>query len=194
MRAARSSPVAFLHAMAKDLVASFDPDDALDADAKRALNRALADVDDGAFTYLTFREAVRRLRASGQDAETALQSVFLTAEAMGVDRKRLRGSAKAYVKALEKERGLFTAAMDKRLTEGVAADEARIEKLAQQLSKLEEQRAQLEEKLAIGREKKASLEAELESVRQRVQERGRRFDEAYEALKAQMMDDLSSLG
>ena len=179
--------------MAKDPQKAFNQDGVLNADAVAALSNALAAADKSTFSYLEFRLAVQKLMALGQDQQQAFESVLTTAATIGVDRKAVIKSAQAYLKTLDTEHQKFQQAMQKRLTEGVAADEAKIEKIAQSLAKLQEQKAQIEARIAETELKKASLETELQNVRARVEERGAHMQTAYDAIRAEISDDFDAL-
>ena len=179
--------------MAKDPTAVFDPEGVLDADSMKLLAKGLASVDTGKFTYLEFKQAITTLIDRGMSEENAYESVFTTAETMGIDRNALVKSAQQYLKSLDEERSRFSDALHNRLTDGLEADKARIEKLAAQLEKLELQRKDLDEKIAQGKTKQAELEQNLAEVKDRVKERGRLFEETYSSLRGSILADFEAM-
>lgn len=179
--------------MAKDPAKAFNRDGKLDADSVAALSRALAAADSGTFTYLEFRLAAQRLIDRGIDAASAYESVFTTAETIGVDRERLVQSARGYLGILDAERQKFDGALEKRLTDGVRDDEARIAAQAKEIERLEAERERIAAALATAQERRVELEAELAGVRERVQARGEAFAAAHAGMRATVEDDLAQM-
>ena len=179
--------------MAKDPSKAFNQDGSLNEDAVAALSKALSTADKSTFSYLEFRLAAKQLIANGQSQEQAFESVFTTASTIGVDRESLALSAEAYLKTLEAEHEKFSQAMEKRMTSGVAADQAKIDKTIQAIEKLTAQKAQIETKLADAEAKKIELEDALKVLQERVQERGKHMVAAYEAMHAEIESDFKGM-
>ena len=179
--------------MAKDVSGVFNADGSLDEESVQLLGRALGRADEAPFSYLEFVKAVLALIERGRSAEDAVASVFITAEALGVGRAQLIDSAETYLRALDAEMGNFEAALEARLTSGLQADRQRLDKLDAQLARLVEQRAQLERKLAETERMRAEAERELESLRERVTERGATMKTTYETLRARIGEDLATM-
>ena len=179
--------------MADSIRDLFSVDDSLDPKMVGALLKALDNSDGSAFDYLKFREATQKLAQRGMAMPDAQESVFTTAETIGTSRKSLLTSARGHLETLDKQREAFESAREKKLTEGMATDRTRLEKLAGQLQKLEEQRRALDEKEAQLKEKQAEIEAHLATTQQRVQEQGAKFEEAYRALRQQVEQDVTEM-
>lgn len=179
--------------MAKDPVQAFNRDGSLDPESVAALSRALASADRSDFSYLEFRLAVQRLLDRGIDPASAYESVFTTAETIGVPRERLLESARAYLATLDAERANFDAALEKRLTDGVREDEARIAAAAADIGKLEAERTRLERELGEAAARRRELEAELAGVRERVTARGEAFSAAHAGMRATVEGDLAQM-
>ncbi len=179
--------------MAKDPSKAFNQDGSLDADAVAALSKALSTADKSTFSYLEFRLAAKQLMEKGQDQQQAFESVFTTAFTIGVDRESLALSAEAYLKTLEAEHEKFTQAMEKRMTTGVASDQAKIDKVIASIEKLTKQQAQIEAKLTEAQAKKIELEEALKSVQERVKERGKHMIEAFESMHAEIKSDFEGM-
>lgn len=179
--------------MAKDPTKAFNQDGSLNEDAVSALSKALSTADKATFSYLEFRLAAKQLIASGQSEQQAFESVFTTASTIGVDRESLALSAEAYLKTLEAEHEKFVEAMEKRMTSGVAADQAKIDKVIQAIAKLTDQKATIEAKLEEAEAKKIELEEALKNVQERVQERGKHMIAAYEAMHAEIKSDYDGM-
>ena len=180
--------------MAKDFATAFDPDGQLDADSVKVLSGALTKEDSAPFGYLEFRLAVDKLVALGRTRAEAIESVFATADAMGVSRKALAVSAKKYHRGLAREGKAFREALEKRLSSGLEADRARIAKRAAAVEKLEAQAAETARKIEEGKAELARLRGELDTVRARVEERGQRFESTLTAITGRVEADLSDLG
>jgi len=179
--------------MAKDPSKAFNQDGTLNEDAVAALSKALSTADKSTFSYLEFRLAAKQLIANGQSEQQAFESVFTTASTIGVDRESLALSAEAYLKTLEAEHEKFAQAMEKRMTTGVASDQAKIDKVVQAITKLTDQQAQITAKLADAEAKKIELEEALKNVQARVQERGKHMIAAYKAMHAEIKSDFEGM-
>lgn len=179
--------------MAKSLAEVYNLDPELDARALQALSKALTRPSDTTFGYPQFREAIGRLVARGLSQADAYESVFITAETIGVDRRALLGNAKQYLLILDEEKKKVDDAMEKRLTEGMSNDLQQLEKLGEKTIKLEAQRADIEAQIAQARQRRDTLTAELADVRERVQEQGQKFGEVYEALRVKMLEDFEEM-
>lgn len=179
--------------MAKDPAKAFNHDGSLDADSVAALGRALADADASDFSYLEFRLAVQRLTERGIDPASAYESVFTTAETIGVTRERLLDSARAYLRTLDAERDAFDAALEKRLTDGMRADQAKVEAAAAEIVRLEAEQQRLAAALEAAKQTRRETEAALATVRERVNERGQAFAGAHAGLRAAVETDLAQM-
>ncbi len=179
--------------MAKNPAAAFDPDGQLDADSLKMLSKALSAGEKGTFTYLEFRIAANKLIGRGLSPEDAYESVYTTAETLGVDRKHLLKSAQNYQQILDSEKAKFAEALERRLSEGMDADRAKIEKLDEQLDKLEQQVRDVQAKVEEGKATREKLAAELASARERISERGERFDETYKSLRDAVEADFEAM-
>lgn len=179
--------------MAKDPAKAFNRDGRLDADSVAALSRPLAAADAGAFTYLEFRLAAQRLTDRGIDEASAYESVFTTAETIGVERDRLIESARKYVAALDAEKIKFDAALEKRLTDGVAEDEARISAVDKQLERLRADRERIDRELEEARLRREKLAEELAGIKERVTARGEAFAGAHAGMRTSVESDLAKM-
>lgn len=172
---------------------AFKPTAEVDADSYAFLLKALDRVKHGKLSYLDLRVAVEKLVSSGQSPEQALDSVLVTAEALGVSRGQLLREARAHHKALDDEHSKLEEAMRKRLTDGLAADEQAIATLEGELADLEQQREALDAKLTRGRGKLERLRTELGEVQERVRAKGSALATASEHLRAQIDADIQRL-
>lgn len=179
--------------MAKDPARAFNRDGSLDPDSVAALSRALAAADRAEFSYLEFRLAARKLIDRGIDPASAYESVFTTAETIGVSRDRLLESARTYLATLDAERANFDAALEKRLTDGMREDEARIAAADARIEELQAERERLERELRDAAERKRRLEGDLASVRERVTARGEAFAAAHAGMRAAVEGDLAQM-
>lgn len=179
--------------MAKDPIATFDPQGKLDPDSIKLIAKGLENIDKGRFTYLEFKQTISKLVERGMSEDDAYESVFTTAETLGVERNALVASAQLYLTTLDEERSRFSDAMQTRLTQGLEADAQRIEKLAAQIEKLEQQQRDLAEKIAQGKTKQAELEENLAQVKDRITERGQLFEETYASLRGTMLADFEAM-
>ena len=179
--------------MAKQPAKAFNRDGSLDADSVAALSRALATADKGTFTYLEFRLAVQQLIDRGIDAASAYESVFTTAETIGVDRDRLIESARTYLRVLDAERQKFDGALEKRLTDGVREDEARIAATDEEIAQLKAEQERVAAELTAARKRREEQEAELAGVRERVKSRGEAFAAAHAGMRGAVEEDLAQM-
>ncbi len=179
--------------MAKSLAEFYNLDENLDPRALDAISKALSVPTEVAFGYPQFREAIGRLVAKGISQENAYESVFITAETIGMDRRQLLAHAQQYLKLLDEEKKKVDAAMQKRLTDGIAHDVQQLDKLAEKVSKLEAQRADIDAQIAQSNQRRQSLTAELETLRERVREQGQKFGDVYDALRLKMLEDFEEM-
>ena len=179
--------------MAKDISAAFQLDGSLDESAVGVYGKALSTVARENFSYVELRTAVRKLVARGMSEGDALASVLVTAETMGASGGALLKSAEAHLKRLDTERDKIAAAMQKRLTEGMAKDRQRVEAAVKQQADLKLQMAALEKSLAAAEAKERELRATLASTEERVQRQGEQLDAAYEAFKREISGDVEAI-
>jgi len=179
--------------MAKDPSKAFNQDGSLNEDAVAALSKALSTADKSTFSYLEFRLAAKQLIANGQDQKQAFESVFTTAATIGVDRESLAVSAESYLNTLDAEHAKFSEAMEKRLTAGVEADQAKINKVIAAIEKLTAQKASITAKLEDAEAKKIELEEALKNVQERVTDKGKHMIAAYKVMREEIANDFKGM-
>ena len=165
----------------------------LDQEALKAFDHGLDKVDQSAFTYLHFRRATQRLLASGLSAKQAMESVFITAEAIGIDRSQLLRSTELYLQALDQEKAKIDRAFQNRVNEGLAIQEKAIQKEAEQIKNLENSIQELKARLESSRQKHTELLENLAAERDRLEERAELLQQAYQNLKSEMSADLAQM-
>lgn len=179
--------------MAKDIATAFQLDDGLDENAEAVYRKALSTVAKESFSYVELRTAVRKLVARGMSEGDALASVLVTAETLGQDRGALLKSAEAHLQKLDAERGKIQAAMENRLTDGMAKDRARVEAAVKKQADIKLKMEALKRELSAAEEKEQSLTQELAGARERVEQQGQLLDEVYEAYHREISGDLAAM-
>ena len=169
----------------------FTPDH--DAEAVQVYAQALDSADEHAFGYLELRAAVQRLIGRGMDAQSALDSVLVTAETLGRDRRAMLASTQAHLDTLDREHDQIEAALTKRLSEGLAAEHRAIEQAVARQRELQTQIERLTRELAAAKTEEAGLVGQLEATRARVETQGERLTAVYEILKREISADLATL-
>ena len=179
--------------MAKDISAAFQLDSDLDAGARAVYEKALSTVGKSDFSYVELRTAVRKLVSRGMSEADALDSVLVTAETLGQSRTALLKDAEAHLEKLDRERGKIREAMEKRLTDGMAKDRARVEAAVKQQADIKLKMAALEKELAAAEAKEETLETELAGARERVERQGQLLETAYAAFHREISGDLAAM-
>lgn len=179
--------------MAKNITAAFKFGPELDVEAAQVFAKALQQSDTATFTYIELRIAVRKLLERGMSPADAFTSVFVTAETLGRDRHALLESTEAYLATLEREKDKMQAAMQARLSEGLAAENAAIEALRQNRAEIESQIRKLQDQMRKTEEKEQQQLAALEQVEVRVKAQGEKLMQAYEAYRREISADLAAM-
>lgn len=179
--------------MAKDIKSAFQLEAGLDANAVAVYEKALSTVAKESFSYVELRTAVRKLLQRGMSQQDALASVMVTAETLGQDRAALLKSAEAHLNRLSGERKKIAEAMDKRLTDGMAQDRARVEAAANKQADLKLKIGALERELIAAEEKERALAEALETACERVEEQGKLLDDAHAAFHREISSDLAAI-
>ena len=179
--------------MSKDLRAAFDLGAELDPASVEVYERAIASADAPGFGYLELRTAVQRMLGMGMSERDALASVFVTAETMGQDRLALLKSAEAHLRSLEEERGKIKAAMEKRLTDGLAADRAAIAEQQRRQTETRAEMERLQRELEASKAEEERLREDLASIEARVAEQGGKLEAVYEAYHRAISADVAAM-
>lgn len=139
------------------------------------LSNILVENNQDGFDYMEFRNAVRELLTNGDSEQKAFTSVYTTAKTIGIGKSDLLKSAKHYITVLEKEKSDFTAEIESRVSQDLAAKKQRLEDVNSELEKLQKE--------------KETLIKEIDDSSTKIEENQSGFQDAWNIIHGKISED-----
>ena len=162
----------------------FEGLEGLDGKSINFLSRAIFGNNLPGFDYLEFKQSVFSLRKMELDKETAYKSAFATANTMGLTKTKLVQTAQHYKQVLDKEKEQFENALEKQVTQKVAAKREMKSKLTTKIEEYKSKIKELETKIMEFQEK-------IDGADDKINDAQGKFENAYGAFEKSIAEDIT---
>jgi predicted nucleic acid-binding Zn-ribbon protein len=178
--------------MKKEDLVFFQMPEHLDDRSYEILMGEMVNRSDTGFDYWKFKRAVRSLMDMNMDETTAIKSAFVTASAIGLDKKGLENTIKQNLNILAEEKKQFLIALEKQIRERVHSREEEVKKLQLIIEQCEERLASLQTELLTHQKKLAEVSSDWREAEERISSSGAKFEAVCQFLEEQIQQDLAT--
>lgn len=165
------------------------PDD-LDPKSYDILVKELAHQSSGEFDYIKFKQSLIALLNLNIDEKTAMQSAFMTASTIGLDKNKLLQSAENSIQILHQEKDQFSKALEKQIKERIENRQKEIQNIQEKIAKYQHQIEQLHKEIALLQQKMENAIQEMTNSKDRIMQSRGKFEKVYEFLVREIENDI----
>jgi SMC interacting uncharacterized protein involved in chromosome segregation len=178
--------------MKKDDMVFFQMPEHLDNRSYEILIKEMVAKSDKGFDYWKFKRAVSSLLEMGMDEATAIKSAYVTASAIGLDKKSLESTIKQNLNILAEEKKQFLIALEKQIRERVHSREEEVKKLQLIIEQCEQRLAALQAELLTHQDKLAQVTSDWREAEERISSSGAKFEAVCQFLEERIQQDLTT--